>query len=188
MPRNKQAKEGLLKNKKSIDKNIVISDSHDSEHYKQPQLVSTLKALAQQNVASFYFPGHNSGRAAPSSLSDVIGLQPFHHDLPSLPELGKLFAPEGPIRDAQRKAAELFGAKETWFLVGGTTCGIQASIMATCSPGDTLILPRNAHISTFSSMVLSGAIPKYITPEYDFGWDIACGITPSHVRDIIFVN
>ncbi|PWA65985.1 Orn/Lys/Arg decarboxylase, C-terminal [Artemisia annua] len=71
----------------------------------------------------------------------------------ALPELGNLFSREGAISDAQKQAAELFGASETWFLVGGTTCGIQASIMATCSPGDTLILPRNAHKSTFSSMV-----------------------------------
>uniref|UniRef100_M1BVY1 Arginine decarboxylase n=1 Tax=Solanum tuberosum TaxID=4113 RepID=M1BVY1_SOLTU len=51
--------------------------------------------------------------------------------------------------------------------------------MATCSPGDTLILPRNCHISAISAMVLSGALPKYIVPEYDFKWDVAGGITPS---------
>ncbi|KAI8573696.1 hypothetical protein RHMOL_Rhmol01G0297200 [Rhododendron molle] len=51
--------------------------------------------------------------------------------------------------------------------------------MATCSPGDYLILPRNSHISAISAMVLSGALPKYIIPEYDFEWDIAGGVTPS---------
>ncbi|KAK1422320.1 hypothetical protein QVD17_25353 [Tagetes erecta] len=148
-------------------------------------LVSALEASAKQKVASFHFPGHNRGQAAPSSLTRLIGIEPFHHDLPELPELDNLFAPEGPILDAQKQAAELFGAKETWFLVGGTTCGIQASILATCSPGDTLILPRNSHISAFSSMVLSGVIPKYMIPEYDFDWDIACGITPSQVENAI---
>ena len=168
------------KNTVMVDKNIY--DSQDSEH---TPLVSVLKALADQNVASFHFPGHNRGGAAPSSLSNLIGIQPFLHDL-STPELDNLFAPTGPILDAQKQAAKLFGATETWFLVGGTTCGIQAAIMATCSPGDTLILPRNAHISTFSSMVLSGAIPKYITPEYDFDWDLAGGVTPLQASDILF--
>lgn len=145
-------------------------------------MVSALKVSAEKDVANFQFPGHNRGRAAPSSLSCAIGLTPFHHDL-VLPELGNLYTPEGPIMDAQKEAAILFGAAETRFLVGGTTCGIQASIMATCSPGDTLILPRNSHISTFSSMVLSGTIPKYINPEYDFDWDIASGITPSQASN-----
>ncbi|XP_023739602.1 uncharacterized protein LOC111887661 isoform X1 [Lactuca sativa] len=172
----------LLDKIKSIKDKTVISNSQQSKHHKLPPLVSALKASSEQKVASFHFPGHNRGRAAPSSLSNLIGLQPFHHDLPELPELDNLFTPVGPILDAQKQAAELFGATETWFLVGGTTCGIQASVMATCSPGDTLILPRNSHISAFSSMVLSGVIPKYITPEYDSDWDIASGVTPSQVE------
>ena len=172
------------KNTVMVDKNIY--DSQDSEQRTHSPLVSTLKALADQNIASFHFPGHNRGGAAPSLLSNLIGIQPFLHDLSTVSELDNLFAPMGPILDAQKQAAKLFGATETWFLVGGTTCGIQAAIMATCSPGDTLILPRNAHKSTFSSMVLSGAIPKYITPEYDFDWDLAGGITPLQASDILF--
>ncbi|KAF2287660.1 hypothetical protein GH714_002169 [Hevea brasiliensis] len=144
-----------------------------------PPLVSALKASAAQNAASFHFPGHNRGHAAPSSLTKLIGLKPFIHDLPELPELDNLFSPEGPILEAQKLAAKLFGSQETWFLVGGTTCGIQAAIMATCSPGEHIILPRNSHISAISAMVLSGAIPKYIIPEHNCNWDIAGGITPS---------
>ncbi|KAI8573695.1 hypothetical protein RHMOL_Rhmol01G0297200 [Rhododendron molle] len=50
-----------------------------------PPLVSVLKSSAQQNAASFHFPGHNRGRAAPSALSHLIGEGPFLHDLPELP-------------------------------------------------------------------------------------------------------
>ncbi|KAK9076883.1 hypothetical protein SSX86_005218 [Deinandra increscens subsp. villosa] len=182
MPWNKHEKMRHLYKKKHVNGNTVNSNFQDSEH---PPLVRTLKALAEQNVAGFHFPGHNRGRAAPSSLSSVIGLKPFIHDLSTIPELDNLFAPKGPILDAQKQAAKLFGAKETWFLVGGTTCGIQASILATCSPGDTLIIQRNSHKSAFSGMVLSGAIPKYINPEYDFEWDIAGGITTSQVENAI---
>ncbi|KAI9173969.1 hypothetical protein LWI28_009593 [Acer negundo] len=51
--------------------------------------------------------------------------------------------------------------------------------MATCSPGDCLILPRNSHKSAISTLVLSGAIPKYIIPQYNYDWDIASGVLPS---------
>ncbi|XVF47577.1 hypothetical protein PTKIN_Ptkin03bG0120700 [Pterospermum kingtungense] len=148
-------------------------------------LVSALKTSAHQNAASFHFPGHNRGRAAPSSLVQLIGLKPFIHDLPELPQLDNLFSPEGPILEAQKLAAKLFGSSETWFLVGGTTCGIQAAILATCSPGEYLILPRNSHLSAISAMVLSGAIPKYIIPEYDCNWDITSGVTLSQVEKAI---
>ncbi|XP_062213007.1 uncharacterized protein LOC133913769 [Phragmites australis] len=144
-------------------------------------LVHALQSTASQDVSCFHFPGHNRGKSAPTSLSKLIGSGAFLHDLPELPELDDLFSPKGVILDAQRRAAELFGSFKTWFLVNGTTCGIQASVMATCSPGDYLILPRNCHISVVSALVLSGAVPKYIIPEYNSGWDIAGGITPLQV-------
>ncbi|WVZ61275.1 hypothetical protein U9M48_011177, partial [Paspalum notatum var. saurae] len=148
-------------------------------------LVCALKSTASQDVSCFHFPGHNRGKAAPPSLSELIGLGAFSHDLPELPELDDLFSPKGVILDAQRRAAELFGSSKTWFLVNGTTCGIQASVMATCSPGDYLIVPRNCHISVISALVLSGAVPKYIIPEYNSGWDIAGGITPLQVDEAV---
>ncbi|KAK0586859.1 hypothetical protein LWI29_013546 [Acer saccharum] len=148
-------------------------------------LVNALKASGKLNAAGFHFPGHNRGRAAPSSLTEIIGLEPFIHDFNCFPEIGFQFSPQGPISEAQKLAANLFGALETWFLVGGTTCGIQAAIMATCSPGDYLILPRNSHKSAISALVLSGAIPKYIIPQYNYDWDIASGVLPSQVEKAI---
>ncbi|KAF8389481.1 hypothetical protein HHK36_026176 [Tetracentron sinense] len=164
---------------------ILISGSQTPLQGGAPPLVSALKASAEQNVARFHFPGHNRGLAAPPSLARVIGVEPFLHDLPELPELDNLFSPNGVILDAQIQAAKLFGSSETWFLVGGTTCGVQAAIMATCSPGDSIILPRNSHISAISAMVLSGALPKYIIPDYNSEWDIAGGVTPKQVEKAI---
>lgn len=166
---------------------VIKSDSHKLKEHTLPPLVSALKASAEENAASFHFPGHNRGEAAPASLTGLIGSRPFLHDLPELPELDNLFAPEGPILEAQKQAADLFGASETWFLVGGSTCGVQAAIMATCCPGDTLILPRNSHISAVSAMVLSGAVPKYIIPEYEYNWEIAGGITPSQASSVFMI-
>jgi len=34
---------------------------------------------------------------------------------------------------------------------------LQAAVMATCKPGDTLLLARNCHAAAFSAMVLTGA-------------------------------
>ncbi|KAL3533240.1 hypothetical protein ACH5RR_006761 [Cinchona calisaya] len=177
-------KPGDIKGSVSTD-NVTSHDSEKVQNYKLPPLVGALKASAAKNAASFHFPGHNRGHAAPSSFTQLIGLRPYLHDLPELPELDNLFSPEGPILEAQKRAAELFGASETWFLVGGSTCGIQAAVMATCSPGDNIILPRNCHISAISAVILSGAVPKYIMPDYDSDWDIAGGITPSQAKKAI---
>ncbi|KAG0498483.1 hypothetical protein HPP92_002779 [Vanilla planifolia] len=167
------------------DTATLLSDPPRIPYNNTAPLVDALRASALKDVASFHFPGHNRGQAAPPSLSNITGISTFIHDLPELPELDDLFSPKGVILEAQTKAAELFGASQTWFLVGGSTCGIQASIMATCSPGKTLILPRNCHISAISGLVLSGAIPKYVTPEYSPEWDMPGGITPCQVEKSI---
>ncbi|XP_020100804.1 uncharacterized protein LOC109718796 isoform X3 [Ananas comosus] len=161
---------------------MPLADSLTAVKGSSAPLVQALKSAAQQAVSCFHFPGHNRGKAAPSSMSSLTGLGTFVHDLPELPELDDLFSPSGAILDAQRKASELFGSSRTWFLVNGTTCGIQASIMASCSPGKTLILPRNSHISAISGLVLSGAVPKYVMPEYNPEWDIPGAVTPLQVE------
>jgi arginine/lysine/ornithine decarboxylase len=52
-----------------------------------------------------------------------LGASVFLADLPELPNLDNLFAPEGVIQEAQELAAAAFGAEETWFLVNGSTLG-----------------------------------------------------------------
>ncbi|KAL5703118.1 hypothetical protein ACHQM5_028252 [Ranunculus cassubicifolius] len=175
----------IMGSKSFVNPEILVSDSPTPYSEGLPPIISALKANAELDAAGFHFPGHNRGRAAPSFLTNLIGITPFLHDLPELPKLDNLFNPKRSILHAQKAAAKLFGASDTWFLIGGTTCGIEAAIMATCSPGDLLILPRNSHISAISGVVLCGAIPKYIIPEYNSDWEIAGGVTPSQVEKAI---
>lgn len=81
-----------------------IRDSPRTQEGSDPPLIRALQASAEQNTTDFHFPGHNKGRAAPSSLTQLIGLKPFIHDLPPLPELDKLFHPHGPILEVLQQA------------------------------------------------------------------------------------
>ncbi len=58
-----------------------------------------------------------------------------------------------------------------------STCGIEAAILTSCNDGDKIILPRNVHSSVISGLILSGAIPIFINPEYDANLEIAHSIT-----------
>ena len=141
-------------------------------------LLDALRDRTNHPHAPFYAPGHKRGQGISGPLADLFGAAVFRSDLPELPELDNLFNPEGAIAEAQDLAAEAFGAKSTRFLANGSTCGIIAAILATCGPGDKIILPRNIHSSAISGLILSGAIPIFVNPEYDRTWDIANSITP----------
>ncbi|PZO20023.1 MAG: arginine decarboxylase [Leptolyngbya foveolarum] len=148
-------------------------------------LIDALKHCATRDNAAFYTPGHKRGQGLSPKHRDLFGTQVFRTDLPELPELDNLFAPEGVILQAQALAAEAFGADRTWFLVNGSTCGIEAAILATCGPGDQLILPRNVHSSAISGLILSGATPIYVEPDYSEAWDMPIGVSPQTIERAI---
>ncbi|WP_071187297.1 aminotransferase class I/II-fold pyridoxal phosphate-dependent enzyme [Trichormus sp. NMC-1] len=145
-------------------------------------LIDALKACTSRPHAPFYTPGHKRGAGISPVLTDLLGKDVFRADLTELAELDNLFKPENAILAAQELAAEAFGAEKTWFLVNGSTCGIEAAILATCRMGEKIILPRNVHSSVISGLILSGAIPIFIQPEYDKDLDIAHSITPEAVK------
>lgn len=139
--------------------------------------LDALRKYARSNHAAFYTPGHKRGQGISPQLIDCFGSEVFKFDLPELPEIGSLFSSQGVIQSAQECAAAAFGADYTYFLVNGSTCGIVAAILATCGVGDKIILPRNVHQSAIAGLILSGATPIFVNPEYDPVLDIAHSIT-----------
>lgn len=160
-----------------------MADTDDSiaAPWEAMPLLQTLKRLQTQADAPFYVPGHKRGQGASAALRDLVGDRPLQADLPELPELDNLLAPQGVIQAAQDLAAQTFGADHTWFLANGSTCGVEAMVLATCRPGDTLIVPRNCHQSVIAALILAGVHPIFVTPEVDPQWGLAHGVTPDAV-------
>jgi arginine/lysine/ornithine decarboxylase len=151
----------------------------------QTPLLTALKNCANQHDTPFYAPGHKRGQGISPLLIELLGTQLFKSDLPELPELDNLFNPEGVIAEAENLAAETFGAEKTWFLVNGSTSGIMAAILAICGTGDKILVPRNAHQSVISGLILSGAIAIFLQPEYNLTWDLTYSITPEAVAQTL---
>jgi len=160
----------------------------ESIDHRETPLLTALQSAAREEHAAFYTPGHKKGRGVNLRLENLLGKQVFRADLPELPGLDKLFAPTEAIAKAQDLAAHCFGASQTWFLVNGSTCGIMAAILATCGEGEKIILPRNIHQSAIAGLILSGAIPIFINPEYDPSQDIIYSITPEALEKTLQAN
>lgn len=144
-------------------------------------LMTALQTAALRSSAGFHTPGHQRGQGALPQWVEVVGDRALTADLPELPELDNLFAPRGVIQQAQALAAQTFGAEQTWFLANGSTSGILAGILATCNPNEKIILPRNVHQSAIAGLVLAGAIPIFVNPDYDPVLDIAHCVTPAAI-------
>jgi arginine decarboxylase len=155
--------------------------STESNQHQTP-LVNALQEWVNKSHAPFYTPGHKRGHGINSLLKQRWGKDIFGWDLPELPGLDNLHAPEGVIAEAQELAAIAFGATQTWFLTNGSTAGIIAAILATCGEGEKIILPRNMHSSAIAGIIHAGAVPIFMMPEYDAALDLAHGIAPEAVK------
>jgi arginine decarboxylase len=148
-------------------------------------LLTALQIGADRADAAFHTPGHQRGQGAPAPLLALMGDKALRADLPELPELDNLFAPQGVIQQAQELAAVAFGADRTWFLANGSTSGVMAAILATCDPGDTIVVPRNSHQSVIAGIILAGANPVFVVPEYDAEWDLVYGVTAAAIAQTL---
>jgi len=153
----------------------------------QAPIFEALEKYINDNVIPFHVPGHKQGRGI-EELRDFVGERILQMDVNGMADLDYFNNPTGVIYDAEKLFAEAFHGKEAFFLVNGTTSGIQAMIMSLCSPGDKIILPRNAHRSAISGIILSGAMPIYVEPEIEENLGIAHGVDPKAVEAQIKLN
>lgn len=86
-----------------------------------------------------------------------------------LPVTDDLFHPSGAITEAESLLRQSANARASFMLCGGSTAGVHAMILYACKRGDTLILPRNAHVSALNICAVAGIEPVFAdatqTPE-----------------------
>ncbi|WP_047980695.1 aminotransferase class I/II-fold pyridoxal phosphate-dependent enzyme [Ornithinibacillus contaminans] len=137
-----------------------------NRNQQQMPLMEQLISFAKKEPLSFHVPGHKNGAVFPDDIKAYFeSILPL--DVTELTGLDDLHAPQGVISEAAQLAADFFGAEHTFFLVGGSTVGNLAMILAACAPGDKIIVQRNCHKSVMNGLELSGANPIFISPEYD---------------------
>lgn len=150
-------------------------------------LFEAVKKYVDDEVIPFHVPGHKQGKGIPE-LQGYVGEKILNMDVNGMDDLDYANNPTGVILEAQKLMAQAYGAEKAYFLVNGTTSGVQAMIMSACEPGSKLILPRNAHRSTIGGIILSGAIPVYMQPEINNEFGIAMGVSVDSVKKTIKAN
>jgi len=139
-------------------------------------LFTALRKHADRKPVQFHIPGHKTGLAMDPEFRQYMGDRALAIDLVNIGPLDDLHHPTGIIDEAQKLAAEAFGADATFFSVQGTSGAIMAMIMAVVGPGDEILVPRNIHTSVLSAIILSGARPYFLQPEVDLYLGIAHGV------------
>lgn len=130
----------------------------------QTPLIDAISAFEARHVSYFNIPAHRGACGAGERARSLLGDAAFRADLTETDGTDDLHAATGPILEAERLAADLFGSDECRFLVNGTTCGNEAMILASVRDGEKILIPRSAHKSAWMGLVLSGASPVWMNP------------------------
>ena len=139
-------------------------------------IYEALEKFSRQHVVPFDVPGHKRGRGNPE-LARLLGEKCVSMDVNSMKPLDNLCHPVSVIRDAEKLAADAFGAESAFLMVGGTTSAVQSMVMSVVKAGEKIILPRNVHRSVMGALVLCGAVPVYVNPETDARLGIPLGMS-----------
>ena len=142
-------------------------------------LYRKLRAYGASDFYAFHMPGHKR----------LMGKfeNPFQIDITEIDGFDDLHHPEakGVLTEAQSRAARVFGAEETHFLVNGSTAGILSAISGCTKQGGTILMARNCHRSAYHGAELRGSKTVYLYPQYIPELGINGAILPEDVENAL---
>ena len=116
-----------------------------------------LKEYARSDAYPFHMPGHKRKVDWISNVYDI--------DITEIDGFDDLHHADGIREDGMARMAKAVGAKKSYYIVNGSTCGILAAIYAACPQGAAVAVARNTHKSVAHAIMLRGLKPTYIYPQ-----------------------
>ncbi len=141
-------------------------------------LLSRLRENAVGGRLPMHMPGHKRNPASAPYLASLS----LRDDITEIDGFDNLHGAEGILLAAMAKAAALWEAERSFYLVNGASGGILAGIRALTRRGDTVLMTRAAHKSVYHAVELCGLRPVYLIPSLDAKTGIFCSITPESVK------
>ncbi len=135
-----------------------------------PPFFRAMVHYAKDGSYSWHCPGHSGGVAF---LKSPVG-QMFHQFFGenmlradvcnAVEELGQLLDHTGPVAASERNAARIFGADHCFFVTNGTSTSNKIVWHSTVANDDIVVVDRNCHKSVLHAIIMTGAVPVFLTP------------------------
>lgn len=131
----------------------------------QRTLAESLAAYADSDCYPFHMPGHK--RRLTEMLPDfpeAVAKGRARLDITEIDGFDNLHDPEGILKDAEEKAAALYGADSCYYSVNGSTAGLLTAISAAVPEGGKLIL---------AAQLPQGGLPQHLSAAADAGLSVS---------------
>ena len=142
-------------------------------------LYKRLKIYGSSDYYGFHMPGHKRNKrfeedipACGIDITEIEGFDDLHHA-------------KGILKEAQIRAAAVYGADETHFLVNGSTVGILSGILGATNKGDRILVARNCHKSVYHAIYMNELKPVYLYPGFDRDSQLNLEVSVQEVREAL---
>ena len=146
------------------------------------RLYRALEIYSQEDYYPFHMPGHKRN---PDTVNTDL---PFDRDITEIEGFDNLHHPEGILKKAQETAANVYGTKECYYSVNGSTAALLAAVSAAVPRKGQILVARNCHKAVYHALYLRNLIPTYVYPQMDQKWWINGGISPDKVERALAEN
>ena len=136
-----------------------------------------------ENSKMDFYPMHMPGHKRNTELMQMIN--PYEIDITEIEGFDNLHQPEGILLELSLRLTNLYGAKKSYPLVNGSTCGILSGISALTKYGDRVIVARNCHKSVYHAIELRGLHPVYYYPPKVEEMSVNGGILPRDIEELL---
>lgn len=136
-----------------------------------------LNEYSASGMYPMHMPGHKRN---PAFLPSFLPAQIL--DITEIPGFDDLSDPKGILLETAKLAAKLYGSREAFLLINGSTVGNIAAIGAHTKRGDKILTDANCHRSIPNAARLFGLEIVSITPEHDKSSNIPYSIKPGDVE------
>lgn len=151
-------------------------------------IIDSLRKIVDDNIISFHMPGHKKGAIYKMLGYEDILENLYKLDTTEIPGTDNLHSPEECIKESLKRASEVFKSDKTFYLVNGSTCGIEAAIMASVNPKEKIILNRDCHQSAINSCIIGNIDPIYVNPSINKDSNTLSGVSFDDVKSVIDSN
>lgn len=137
-------------------------------------LLTELQKYGASDHYPLHMPGHKRNLR---HFQDAFAI-----DITEINGFDNLFHAEGVLLEAQQRAARLYGADETFYLVNGSSCGILAAVSACTRKGGRILMSRNCHKAVYHAVLLNDLHADYLYPSVNLEHGMNGSISAADVR------
>ncbi len=145
-------------------------------------LFDMLEENGKSDIYPYHMPGHKR-RCCGELPTDM-----FLKDITEIDGFDNLHQPEGILKELQQRAAVMYGADESFYVVNGSTGGILSAVSAVLPVGGHLLMARNCHKSAYHAAYLRNLKISYLYPGMLDEYGILDALTPKQIERALEEN